>query len=424
MTSKTFSKWSTVLAGLVGSAANISVVASYVFGLFIKAISAEYGWLRSEVTVAITCFYIFAGLGSLCLGVIISRWSIRWPSIIFVTIAAAALGSIALLPRSVLLLSIVFSITGFFGSAANSMPYAVAIARWFDRNRGLALAIAVSGTGISSVFMSRYADWLLEHYGWRGGYVGVALFVALFGLTALLLLFRDPPPDTRRVELPLTLRQLYTGDRVFWLIAGPIFLISVTLLGLVTNVAPILTDRSMTLREVATLMGLLGISTWATRLGLGLLLDRIHVRIISGAIFLLVALGALLLTIDSHGRLLPAIAAVLIGCGMGAEADILTYTVSRYFGPRTLGKAVGAVWILWAWGGALGVTIGSAAYDLFGSYVVALVFFSVVAVTAAVIIFQLGAYRFGELELEIVDDAATLEVAVEAGGPSERTMLQ
>jgi predicted MFS family arabinose efflux permease len=423
MTSKTFSKWSTVFAGLVGSAANISVVASYVFGLFIKAISAEYGWLRSEITVAITCFYIFAGLGSLCLGVIISRWSIRWPSIIFVAIAAAAMGSIALLPRSVLLLSIVFSITGFFGSAANSMPYAVAIARWFDRNRGLALAIAVSGTGISSIFMSRYANWLLEHYGWRGGYVGVALFVASFGLTALLLLFRDPPPDTRRVELPLTLRQLYTGDRVFWLIAGPIFLISVALLGLVTNVAPILTDRSMTLRDVATLMGLLGISTWATRLGLGLLLDRIHVRIISGAIFLLVALGALLLTIDSHGWLLPAIAAVLIGCGMGAEADILTYTVSRYFGPRALGKAVGAVWILWAWGGALGVTIGSAAYDLFGSYVVALVFFSVVAVTAAVIIFQLGAYRFGELE-EIVDDAATLERAVARIATPESTMLR
>ena len=410
MTGKTFAKWSTVSAGLVGSAANMGVVSSYVFGLFIKAISAEYGWPRSQTTVAITCFYIFAGLGSLCLGMIISRGSIRWPSMIFVTIAASALGSIALLPRSVLLLAIVFSIMGFFGSAANSMPYAVAIARWFDRNRGLALAIAVSGTGISSIFMSRYANWLLEHHGWRGGYVGVALFVASFGLTALLLLFRDPPPDTRRAESPLTIRQLYTGDRVFWLIAAPIFLISVTLLGLVTNIAPLLTDRSMTLREVASLMGLLGTATWATRLGLGLLLDRIHVRVISGTIFLLVAVGALLLTIDSHGWLLPAIAAVLIGCGMGAEADILTYTVSRYFGPRALGKAVGAVWIFWAWGAAIGVTIGSAAYDLFGSYRVALVFFAVAAVTATVIVFQLGAYRFGELE-ETVDDAATQEAA-------------
>jgi MFS family permease len=410
MTGKTFAKWSTVSAGLVGSAANMGVVSSYVFGLFIKAISAEYGWPRSQTTVAITCFYIFAGLGSLCLGMIISRGSIRWPSMIFVTIAASALGSIALLPRSVLLLAIVFSIMGFFGAAANSMPYAVAIARWFDRNRGLALAIAVSGTGISSIFMSRYANWLLEHYGWRGGYVGVALFVASFGLTALLLLFRDPPPDTRRAESPLTIRQLYTGDRVFWLIAAPIFLISVTLLGLVTNIAPLLTDRSMTLRQVASLMGLLGTATWATRLGLGLLLDRIHVRIISGTIFLLVAVGALLLAIDSHGWLLPAIAAVLIGCGMGAEADILTYTVSRYFGPRALGKAVGAVWIFWAWGAAIGVTIGSAAYDLFGSYRVALVFFAVAAVTATVIVFQLGAYRFGELE-ETVDGPATQEAA-------------
>jgi hypothetical protein len=63
MTGKTFAKWSTVLAALVGSAANMGVVSSYVFGLFIKAISAEYGWPRSQTTVAITCFYIFAGLG-------------------------------------------------------------------------------------------------------------------------------------------------------------------------------------------------------------------------------------------------------------------------------------------------------------------------------------------------------------------------
>jgi predicted MFS family arabinose efflux permease len=405
-----FAKWSTVLAGLIGSAANMGVVSSYVFGLFIKAIAGEYGWLRSETTASITCFYIFSGLGSLSLGVIISRWSIRLPTIIFVVIAASALGAVALLPRSVLLFSIVFSIMGFFGSGTNSMPYAVAIARWFDRHRGLALAIAVSGTGLSSIFMSRYANWLMERYGWRGGYAGVALFVALFGLTALLLFFRNPPRDARHAEAPLTLWQIYTKDRVFWLIASPIFLISIALLGLATNLVPMLTDRTMPLREAASLMGLLGLSTWATRLGLGLLLDRIHVRLISTTIFLTVALGALLLTVNSPGWLLPAIAALLIGCGMGAEADILTFTVSRYFGPRALGKVMGAVWVFWAWGAAIGVVVGSAAYDLFGSYLVALIFYLTCAAAAAFIVFQLGPYRFAEMETTEDRDAA-LEVA-------------
>jgi predicted MFS family arabinose efflux permease len=371
MTNDDWRKWSTVVAGVLGSAASCGVISSYVFGLFIKAISAEYGWHRSETTLSITCFYVFVGLGALSLGTIISRWNIRTPTLLFVLVFAGSLASVAILPPSVLLLSILFSAMGFFGAGSNPMPYAIAIAGWFDRNRGLALAIAVSGTGLSSIFMARYANWLMENYGWRGGYVGVALFVAVFGFAALLLFFREPPREVHGERGALSLWQICTRDRTFWILAISIFLISVALLGVVTNLAPILTDKGMTTRQVAALLSLLGGATWASRLGLGLLLDRIHVRLISVAIFLMVATGTVLVLSDIAWSRETGV--LLIGIGMGAEADILTYAVSRYFGPRELGKAIGGVWTSWAWGCAAGVLLGSASFDLFGSYSVAMI---------------------------------------------------
>ena len=68
-------RWWTVFAGALGCAGGSAIVASYAFGVFTKAISAEFGWYRSEVTIGITLFYIAAGFGSLALGSIISRWA-------------------------------------------------------------------------------------------------------------------------------------------------------------------------------------------------------------------------------------------------------------------------------------------------------------------------------------------------------------
>ena len=395
MLDRPINRWWTVLAGAMGCAAGAGVVATYVFGIFIKAISAEYGWDRSATTASISCFYFVSGIGSVVLGSLASRWSIRWITLAWVVLFALSVAAIAVLPASVPLFCLMFAIMGFFGAAATAMPYAVAISGWFDRNRGMALAIAVSGTGVAGAFMSRYANWLMEHFGWRGGYIGVALFVGILGSAALLLFFREPPQLAARAtdEPGQTLVDLYTRHPTFWLIALPIFMISFALIGTITNFAPIVTDRGLQTREAAALLGLLGGASWFSRIGLGIFLDRIHVRFVSATIFLVVAIGCTLILTGVTGPWLAA-AVVLIGLGMGAETDLLTYTMSRYFPPRALARALGAAWIFFAWGSALGVFAGSLSFDLTGSYDGALLLYVLCALVSAGVILRLGAYRY------------------------------
>lgn len=395
MFNRPINRWYTVLAGAMGCAAGAGVVATYVFGVFIKAISAEFGWDRSATTAGISCFYFASGIGSLVLGSLTARWSLRWTTLVWVIAFSLAVASVAILPPSVLLLCLVFAVMGFFGAAASALPYAVAISGWFDRNRGLALAIAVSGTGVAGAFMSRYANWLMDSYGWRGGYIGVALFVGLIGASGLIFFFREPPqPKAGRLAEPgPTLVEMYTRHPTFWVIALPIFTISIALIGTITNFAPIVTDRGLTMGEAAALLGLIGGASWFSRIGLGLVLDRVHVRYVSVAMFLVTATGCALILSGATGGWI-AVATILIGLGMGAETDLMTYTVSRYFPPRALSRALGAVWILFAWGSALGVFAGSLSFDLTGSYNVALAAFLVCALASAAVILRLGPYRY------------------------------
>ena len=396
MLNRPINRWWNVLAGAMGCAAGAGVVATYVFGIFIKAISNEYAWDRSATTASISCFYLVSGIGSVVLGSVTARRSLRWTTFTWVLLFALSVASIAILPPSLPLFCLMFGVMGFFGAAATAMPYAVAIAGWFDRNRGLALAIAVSGTGIAGAVMSRYADWLMRNFGWRGGYVGVALFVGIVGAAALLFFFREPPHPAAgdpRAEPGPSLIELFTRPGVFWIISLPIFLVSFALIGTITNLAPILTDRGMSGPAAAGVLGLLGGASWFSRIGLGLLLDRVHVRYIAGVIFLMVAVGCSALAAGASGGLL-IVAAVMVGLGIGAETDLLTYTTSRYFPASALSRALGGSWIFFAWGGALGVFAGSASFDLTGSYATALVTYALFALVATAVILLLGPYRY------------------------------
>jgi MFS family permease len=399
-------RWWTVLAGALGCAAGAGVVSSYVFGVFIKSISAEFHWERSYTTLGITSFFVASGIGSITLGSIMTKWGVRGPTLVFSILFGASLAAVPLLPQSVFLFCCLMAAAGFFGASATAMPYAIAISGWFNGNRGLALAISNSGTALSGVFMPSYANWLMERYGWRGGYVGVGVFVAIVSTLGLLLFFRSPPNSTTSARQAPSLVQIARGSREFWLIALAILMISMALLGLITNMVSILSDRGMKMSDAAKLLGLIGGSSWLSRIGLGAILDRIHVRFVAAAVFFMIGVGATLIALGVTGGYL-AVALVIIGLGVGAEADLLTYAVSRYFDAQSLSRALGGVWIFWAWGSGIGVSLGSLSYDLTKSYQIALIAFLVLAFGAALTILGLGRYRFGPEELAAQPEVRT-----------------
>jgi MFS family permease len=82
-----------------------------------------------------------------------------------------------------------------------------------------------------------------------------------------------------------------------------------------------------------------------------------------------------------------------LGLGVGAEAEYVSYATSRYYRAERLSKSLGAIWIFFAWGAGAGVLVGSASYDLYGSYMNALYVFAALALLAVIVVLTLGSYR-------------------------------
>lgn len=394
MFDKPINRWWTVVAGALGCASGAGVVATYVLGVFVKSISDEFSWERSYTTAGISLFFLFSGIGSLILGSIMSKRPIRSVTILFVLLFSLSMMSIAILPESLILFCIAFSLMGLFGAAATPMPYAITIARQFDRNRGIALALMVSGTAVGALLLPIYANFLMESYGWRAGYAGIGGLVGSVALAGLIFFFRPPSQALKhKTSDMLSLKEIYLSGGPFWLIALSILFISIALIGLITNLAPLLTDRGITSAKAASLVGLMGGASFISRLGVGALLDHIHAKYIAASIFLVAAFGAFVFMLGAEGTTLY-IAALCVGIGIGAEADLITYMTSRYFPGASLSRALGAVWIFWAWGNGIGAFVGSLCYDLTGSYDFALMLFTGLALLSSVLILRLGAYKF------------------------------
>jgi MFS family permease len=137
--------------------------------------------------------------------------------------------------------------------------------------------------------------------------------------------------------------------------------------GAITHLAPLLTDRGIGQQQAALVASALGLSSFAGRLITGQLLDRFFGPRVGFCILGAAAAGILLL--GSAASLTSALlAAALIGLGMGAEADLTPYLLTRYFGLRAFSTLYGFSWTAYAVAGALGPVLMGRAFDLTGSY--------------------------------------------------------
>ena len=86
------------------------------------------------------------------------------------------------------------------------------------------------------------------------------------------------------------------------------------------------------------------------------------------------------------------LAAALIGFGMGAEADVTPYILSRYLGLRSFAMLYGLTWTAYAIAGAVGPILMGRAFDLTGSYTTLLTQLAIGTFLIAALLLLMPAY--------------------------------
>jgi hypothetical protein len=181
------------------------------------------------------------------------------------------------------------------GLAICYTPAVAAVQPWFDRNRGVASGIALSGTGLGTLLMPLIARWLIEDEGWRIALIVIGLGVAGFGFLASNWIRRPPglPPTSSSQRSSSSLRKLVRDPSFQWLYLGG-FLSSLVLLVPIVHLIPHAIRAGVAPRDAAWLISILGFGSLAGRLVLGHAADRLGRQRILGVLHL--ALGILFLT--------------------------------------------------------------------------------------------------------------------------------
>lgn len=361
--------WRVVLAAWFGVMVSFGSLLVFTFSIFLKPISSEFHWSRESVSAAFGFAALTVAACSPLLGHLLDRLGPRRVILPCMAVFGLAFASLGLLTDNRAHLYATFVLMGVVGNGTTQMGYSRAVSTWFDRRRGFALALVMAGTGGGAMIFPPFTQFLIDRYGWRNAYFTLGLLVLICGipLTALFVRERPKPPAAASAPSPgVTLPQGLRSS-AFWLIVATLFLGSVSVNGAITHLSPLLTDRGVTPSNAALAASALGFSSFFGRILTGLLLDRFFGPRVGFVLAALMAAGIFLLA-TAHSAVQGLAAAALIGFGLGGEADITPYLLTRYFGLRAFSTLYGITWTPYAIAGAIGPVVMGRAFDLSGSY--------------------------------------------------------
>jgi MFS family permease len=390
--------WRVVLAAYCGVMVSFGSLLIFTFGIFLKPLGAEFGWSREAISAAFGIAALTVALCSPLLGHLLDRYGPRRLIVPCMAVFGLAFASLALLTPHLPRLYATFVVMGVVGNGTTQMGYSRAVATWFDRRRGLALALVMAGVGTGAIVFPPLAQRLIEAYGWRAAYASLGALVLVLGIPLTAIFVRERPHAGASVEggapaakrSGLTMRQ-GLSSRAFWIIAAALFLGSMSVNGAIAHLSPLLTDRGVTASTAALVASTLGLASFCGRLLTGLLLDRFPGPRVGLCLLLTTALGIVLLA-HAHSALAGFAAATLIGAGLGAEADITPYLLTRYFGLRSFSTLYGFTWTAYAIAGAIGPVVLGRAFDATGSYAVLLTLLAAATALSAALYLLLPAY--------------------------------
>jgi predicted MFS family arabinose efflux permease len=361
--------WRVVLAAYFGVMVSFGSLLVFTFGIFLKPLSAEFGWSRESISAAFGLAAITVALCSPPLGHWLDRLGPRRIILPCMAIFGLAFASLGRLTPSLARLYATFVLMGIVGNGTTQMGYARAVSTWFDRRRGLALALVMAGSGTGAMLFPPLAQLLISGAGWRTAYFALGAIVLAAGLPLTALYVRERPRERALAGRPhagVALREALRS-RVFWILVSTLFLGSVAVNGAITHLAPLLTDRGVSTSTAALAASVLGLASFAGRLLTGYLLDRFFGPRVGLCLLAGTAAGILLLA-TAQSAAAGIAAAALIGLGLGGEADMTPYLLTRYFGLRSFSTLYGFTWSAYALAGALGPVVMGKAFDATGSY--------------------------------------------------------
>src|SRR5580692_7334855 len=139
----------------------------YTFSVFLKPLTAEFGWSRESASIAFGIAAMTVAVCSPPLGLLLDRYPARRIILPCITVFGCAFASLSLMTRHLWHLYAVFFVLGIVGNGTAQLAYTRAITTWFHERRGTAFAVLMAGGTVGAMILPPVAQALIDAAGWR-----------------------------------------------------------------------------------------------------------------------------------------------------------------------------------------------------------------------------------------------------------------
>jgi len=397
--------WIIVGVALVSMAFWLGIRTS--FSVFYVAFLEEFPWSRGSVAGAQSLALITYTFLAPIVGGLIDRFGpqrVVVPGIIVFAFGLGLCSLIKTLPQFYLLYGVIM---GSGITCVGIVSYSAILAHWFERRRGLASGIAVSGMGLGTFTLVPLSQILISQWGWRSA------FLVLGGLAMIILLplngifLRHKPADVGQFidgEKPAGLEprgdetRNRSGKKVgewrvgtvlcsgrFWALMGFTFFSTISIYGIFVHAIEFFVDQGIEKMKAAFVLAFVGVISSVFRVVWGWVSDRAgrELTFTFGLLCASMSVVFLLLIEKTGNRGFVYGFLVLFGVGWGVTAPMFMAVSADLFKGRIFGLIYGLVEAGIGVAGAIGAWMAGAIYDRTQSYqwafILFIVFFSVSA---------------------------------------------
>lgn len=356
------------------------------WGLYVKPVTADMGFSRSAFAI---CSTIISGV-TVFLSPYLGKWLAQRNTRLIHAICVVGLaGSYASfsLGENITHFYISALFMGVFSCGAVALPISIVITNWFVKKRGLAISIALAGSGFGGAIISPIMANIIQNYGWRMSYIVFAGAMLVVCLPMFFIIKKSPETmglkaygadevdvtakkktTVPKVELNMTLEEVKKHS-FFWIYLFGMFCLCFVGFGSLSQLAAFLADIHGTAFAASVLSFFLIIVTLG-KISLGWVYDKFGTRI--GTSYICIVFGlAITCMLFPESKPLMYVMAFLYGLGISTGTVCPPVITAGMFGSKHYGEIYGYVNLFVYLGAALSVPAIAIVYDKTGSYQVA-----------------------------------------------------
>jgi MFS family permease len=349
----------------------------YSITVVLPRIQHEFAVDRGAASLPYTLTMIGFGLGGVMMGKLADRFGVIVPVMVGATGLGAGFIAAGFAPNLLAFDIAQGLLIGLLGTSATFAPLVADTSKWFDRRRGIALAICMSGNYAAGALWPPVMQLFIDSAGWRATYIGIGVFCVLSMLPLALVLRVRPPPQPDAAAAPavgsptspsLGVRPMGLNPAVaqtLLCIAGVACCVAMSMPQV--HIVAYCTDLGFNAARGAEMLSLmLGLGV-VSRLVSGWISDRIGGlrTLLLGSVLQGIAL---LLFLPYDGLVSLYVVSGLFGLFQGGIVPAYALIVRQHFAPAEAGARVGTVLMATLFGMALGGWMSGAVFDLTGSY--------------------------------------------------------